>query len=115
MFFGVVFLVVAIAAVPLLGGRLGALGDLRFARPGFGIAALLLQGVVLGALPGGSRPLHAAVHLASYGLMAIFVAANLSIPGLGIVALGGALNAVAIAANGGVMPASPEAYAHAGL
>ena len=115
MFFGVVFLVLAIVAVPLLGGKLGALGDLKFARPEFGIAALLTQGLVLGLLPDGDRTLHAIVHLGSYGLMAIFVAANLSIPGLGTVALGGALNAVAIAANGGVMPADPHAFASAGL
>jgi Family of unknown function (DUF5317) len=45
----------------------------------------------------------------------VFLAANWRVPGMRLVALGGALNLVAICANGGVMPASPAALAGAGL
>jgi MFS family permease len=115
MFFGVLFLFLALAAVPLLGGRLGRLSDLQFDIPGAGVAAVVLQWAVLSQGLGGDTLAREGLHVASYGLMAWFVARNLSIPGLWIVALGGASNGLAIAANGGVMPASAEAYERAGL
>jgi Family of unknown function (DUF5317) len=46
---------------------------------------------------------------------ALFLAANWRVPGVPLTALGAALNLLAIAANGGVMPASPAALAAAGL
>jgi hypothetical protein len=55
------------------------------------------------------------VHLASYGLIAAFLWANRHIAYLWLAALGGALNLAAIAANGGVMPADPDALAAAGV
>ena len=55
------------------------------------------------------------MHLLSYGLVAAFVARNLWIPGVPLVALGGGLNLAAITANGGVMPADPDAVRRAGL
>ena len=41
--------------------------------------------------------------------------ANRHIPGLLVIALGGALELAAIATNGGVMPADPEAIEAAGI
>jgi hypothetical protein len=115
---GVVFLiaVVGLAAltVPLAGGRLGALVEVRlrqvwaiFAGLGLEIAAIDLPG-----LPEGAR---AALMVAAYPVLAVFLVANWRVPGIPVVALGGALNLLAIAANGGVMPASPAALAGAGL
>ena len=59
--------------------------------------------------------MHAAAHVASYVLVGCFVAANWTVPYLWLIALGGALNAVAIGFNGGVMPADPDALAAAGI
>jgi uncharacterized protein DUF5317 len=51
----------------------------------------------------------------SYGLAVAFLVANRQIPWLWVVGLGGLANLVAIAANGGVMPADPGAMARAGM
>ncbi len=56
-----------------------------------------------------------AVHLCSYVLGALVVLRNSHVPGVPILALGGALNLAAIVANGGVMPAAPAAMRIAGL
>jgi hypothetical protein len=112
-----VFLVAAVAlsalAVPLTGGRLGALADLRLRRlwaiwVALGLAVL---GVGLPGLPDGLRSL---LLVAAYPAGAAFLAANRRVPGLPVVALGAALNLLVIAANGGVMPASTAALAAAG-
>jgi hypothetical protein len=55
------------------------------------------------------------VHLATYGLIAAFLWANRHIAYLWLAALGGALNLAAITANGGVMPADPDALEAAGV
>jgi hypothetical protein len=66
-------------------------------------------------VPGNASDLHSAIHLASYAFVAAFVALNLGVPYLWLIALGGMLNLVAIAANDGVMPADPTALAAAGV
>jgi hypothetical protein len=101
--------------VPLAGGRLSALAELRFRGGGLAIAAIVLQVAIISVAPAGHHGLHVAVHVASYVLMAAFVVVNRRIPGMALIALGGSLNAVAIVANGGVMPASAAAQARAGL
>jgi hypothetical protein len=55
-----------------------------------------------------------ALHLVSYALAVAFLVVNRRITGLWLVALGGALNLLAISANHGVMPASNAALARAG-
>lgn len=100
--------------VPLLGGRLGALGELRFRRSSALVAALAIQIVIVSVLPQGSPLLHDAAHVVSYVLAAWFLAVNRRVPGLWLVALGGVLNLAAISANGGVMPASVSALVAAG-
>ena len=59
--------------------------------------------------PGGSHALHAVLHVLSYVLDAYFVFANRRLKGVPVVALGAALNVLAISVNGGVMPASARA------
>ena len=71
--------------------------------------------VIVSLLPQGDAALHHAVHLATYGLIAAFLWANRHIAYLWLAALGGALNLAAITANGGVMPADPDALAAAGV
>jgi Family of unknown function (DUF5317) len=55
------------------------------------------------------------LHYVSYALIGVFVYANRRIPGASIIAIGGLCNLVAIAANGGSMPADMDAWATAGL
>jgi hypothetical protein len=112
------FLVAAVLlsalAVPLLGGRLGALAELRLGRVWAVYAALGLAVLGIG-LPGLPDGLRSALLVAAYPVGAVFLVANRRVPGMLLVALGAALNLLAITANGGVMPASPGALARAGL
>ncbi len=55
-----------------------------------------------------------AVHVASYVVLGTFLWLNRHLPGMGLLAAGFACNAVAIVANGGLMPASEEALRAAG-
>jgi uncharacterized protein DUF5317 len=101
-------------AVPLLGGRLGALAEVRLRLPWLLPAALALQVVAI-SLPGVPGRLRPPLHVASYLVAGAFLVANRRLPGMLVVGLGTAANLLAIAANGGVMPASPDALATAGL
>jgi hypothetical protein len=107
MFMGVVLLL-CIASVPLLGGRLGALAGLHPRAGWLPMSAIAIQILIVSVLPGGDSGLHQAAHLLSYGLLGVFVLVNRQIPGMALIALGGALNVLVIAANGGVMPADPD-------
>lgn len=108
-------LVVCLVSVPLLGGRLGELAELRFGAIPAVVLAILVQVVIVTLVPGGAPWLHQVAHVVSYGLAAWFVWANRRLPGLVVLAAGGAANLAAIAANGGVMPASRGALRAAGL
>ena len=112
--FLVAVVVVAALTVPLFGGRLGALVEVRL-RHGWAIFAGL--GLEIAALeaPGLPDRLRAALLVLAYPVGAVFLAANWRLPGVPLIAGGAACNLVVIAANGGVMPASPSALAGAGL
>jgi uncharacterized protein DUF5317 len=108
-------LLFVLCTVPLMGGRIGALADVHFEAVWALPAGLGLQILIVYVLPEAPGELLNAAHVASYVLALIFVVANRRVPGLLVIAAGGALNFVAIAANGGVMPASRSALAAAGL
>lgn len=114
MFIGCALLA-CLLSVPVFDGRLGRLADLRFRAGGLAVAALAAQVLIISVLPAGDGVLHQAVHLATYALLAAFLWVNRDVPYLWLAALGGALNLLAIAANGGVMPADPGALATAGV
>ncbi len=114
MLIGVVMLV-AIASVPLTGGRLGALADIRLRHSWAILTALAAQIVITTLVPDGSASLYAGLHVGTYAVAAIFVVANRHVPGLRLLALGAGLNLLVIAVNGGVMPADPDALERAGL
>jgi hypothetical protein len=101
----------ALASVPLAGGRLARLSELTIRRPWLALAAIAVQVLIVSLLPEGTPLLHHAAHLGSYVLLGAFAWANRRIAGVPIAAFGGALNFLAIAANGGVMPASHRALA----
>jgi hypothetical protein len=111
MILGLVFLA-CVCTVPLARGRLTALADLRLRRPWLALAGIGVQIVIISVLPAGAAGLHEAVHMASYGLLGGFVWANRRVPGVPLIMLGGLLNFIAIAANGGVMPADPDLALH---
>lgn len=113
MLFLVVLLACA-ATVPLAGGRLSALADLRFRGVGLLAAALGVQILILAVMAGGDRTVLGATHIATFLAAGVFVAANRHLPGVLLLGLGGALNATAIIANAGVMPARAGALEAAG-
>jgi predicted MFS family arabinose efflux permease len=102
-------------SVPLTGGHLGELSRLRLRALWALALAAGLQLAILRIHPGGVGWVHEALHLSSYLLAAWFVVANMRIPGVPLIGLGGALNFLVIAANGGVMPIRPAAFTAAGL
>ena len=106
---------IGIVAGYLLGGRLERLGDLRFAWGPLAIAGLIVQ-IVLFSEPvaAGVGDLGPVLYVASTAAVFVAVLRNWRIPGLALIAVGAASNLLAIAANGGVMPASPEAVAALG-
>ena len=104
----------AVATVPLTGGRLGRLAEVRFRAQALAIGGLAAQVLVLSVLTDLPAGVAAGVHLASYAAVLAFVWCNRSLPGLWIVGLGGLANLIAIAANRGVMPASAHALRTAG-
>ena len=108
-------LLVCVATVPIAGGRLRHLADLELHHRWTLLAAFGLQLTIVYAVPHWPEALLQTGHLASYGFAAWFLWANRRVPGLLIIAAGGILNFVAIAANGGIMPASHAALATAGL
>ncbi len=109
------FLVVSILCVPLFGGSLRRLGELRFRTPGLLLLALVMQILVIEVVPGAPRWLSTVTHLVSYGLAGAFLYLNRRIPALWLIGLGAGANFAAIAANGGIMPASASALRIAGL
>ncbi len=108
-------LILCFATVPLAGGRLAALGTVRLSGTWLLLAGLGIQIAVIEVAPGDAGGVHAAAHLASYAVVGAYAVRNRHVPWLWLIALGGALNFLAIAANGGVMPADPDAVAAAGL
>ena len=105
----------ALLLVPVLGGRLSGLAELTLHGGRLVAGALALQVLVITVVPGWPRPVLVALHGASYVLAAAFVWRNRRLPGLPLLAAGGALNALVIAVNGGQMPASEAAVRRAGL
>jgi hypothetical protein len=113
MMFAVAFAIVLLSVV-ILGGDLRRLGDVQLRWVPVLLIGLLTQIVVISLLPEGSQGLRQAAHLGSYLVVFAFMVANLRVPGIPIVLIGALMNFVAIAANGGVMPARPEAVRAAG-
>jgi hypothetical protein len=102
----------------LLGGNPWWLGGLRVRFLWLAYVAIALQ---VAAFPSGVLPwstpegLASALWLASYGALGALILANLRIPGLAVIGIGQACNLVAIVANRGLMPVTPEALGRAGL
>lgn len=106
---------VGILAGYLLGGRLDRLSTVRFRWAPLALLGLVVQIALfsdpLATLVGDAGP---PVYVASTAAVLVAVLRNLDITGLPIVALGAASNLLAIVANGGYMPADPDALASIG-
>lgn len=112
--FLVAIVLISALAVPLLGGRLEALADVRARLAWILLLALGLQVLSL-SLPGVPDSLRPLIQLASYPVAVVFVIVNRHLPGMLLIGLGALLNLIAMSANGGVMPASASALDQAGL
>jgi hypothetical protein len=109
-------LIAVVALVPALfrPRALAALTRLRLRLAGLLPAALALQVLVVNVLPRLPHPVGATAHLISYAMLALFLALNLRLPGMPLIVAGTAANALTIAVNRGVLPASPDALRAAG-
>ena len=96
-------------SVPLAGGKLARLADVKLRAPGLAAAAIAIQVVIVSILPGSIGALGEPLHMASYLLLGVFAFLNRRIAGLPVIALGGLSNFICITVNGGVMPADPDA------
>jgi hypothetical protein len=109
--------VAAVVLGLLLGGRLGALAEIRLRAWWLFFAAFALQ--VL-AFPFEFLPWRtghttaSAIWIVSYGLLVVAAALNVHVPGVPLVVAGIAANVAAVVANGGTMPVLPEAMRAAG-
>lgn len=101
--------------VPLAGGRLRRVEEIRLRWIWLPAVAFAIQVVIVTIAPEGDETLHRAAHLFTYALAGACILRNLDLRFVWIVALGGLLNLIAIGANGGVMPASRGALEAAGL
>lgn len=110
----VALLVLAVATVPLAGGRLGALFDLRPRAPWLLLLAFGVQ-LALAFVPGEPSGVRAALYASTYPMGLAFVWVNRDIPGLWLIGLGALANGVAMVANGGVMPTTEAALRTAGF
>lgn len=95
----------------LAGGRIAALADLRIRWLGIAVAGLAFQ-LALFSEPvaervGAAGPI---LYVASTAVVFVVLLRNLDLPGLPVVAMGAALNLLAIVANGGYMPSDPAAW-----
>jgi hypothetical protein len=104
-----------LVTVPVAGGRLSRLESLRIRGLWLAAAAFAIQVVLVTLVPEGDETLHRVAHLFTYGLVGACIVRNLDIRFMWVVAVGGLFNFIAIAANGGVMPASASALRTAGL
>jgi hypothetical protein len=94
------------------GGRLAPLGAIHIRLWPLALAGLVFQVVLfsspLAAVVGAAGP---ALYVGSTLVVLVALLANLRQPGFRLILIGALCNLAAIVANGGQMPASPEAFA----
>ena len=103
-----------LVTVPVAGGRLSRLEEVRIRGLWLVAIAFAIQVLLVTVVPSGDATLHRVGHIATYGLAAACILRNLDLRFVWVVAVGGLLNFIAIAANGGVMPASRRRSARRG-
>jgi uncharacterized protein DUF5317 len=111
----VITAILLVVSVPMLGGQLGRLADVRLRATWAVFLSAAIQVLITAVARGGSHGVHVALHFVSYGFAAWFLIANRSLVGMPLVALGTGLNVLAISLNGGTMPASTTALRISGI
>lgn len=111
----VIMAFVIVATVPLAGGSLGRLADIQLRGTWAILLAVAIQVAITTVARRGDHTLHAVLHLVSYVFAAWFLLANRRLSGMLLVALGTGMNVLAIAINGGEMPASAAALRISGI
>lgn len=112
----VVATLIGMASAKLRGGRLLRLAQVDLRKIWLIWATIIVQTVIFELPPTiVSDQTYAIVHIGTYVSAFCFLWLNRHIPGALIIGTGAAANAAAIAANGGVMPATPWAWSTAGL
>lgn len=115
MFVLIAALAAGLAAGYAMGGRLRNIDRLRIRLPWLAIVALGLQFVAFSPLRGSlGDPGVVTLHFLSYGLLVWFVIVNRQRTGIVVGGAGLLMNLLAIALNGGYMPASRHALEVAG-
>jgi len=107
--------VLALLAVPLLGGRLSRLGSLRLRHLWLVPLALVLQLMATTVFPRADPTLLDTVHVGTYVIALGFTVLNRRVPGLVLLGVGAASNGITISLNHGVLPASAYALARSGF
>lgn len=110
-----VVLAVGLLTVRPLGGRFTTLASLHMRGAWLVALALLVQVLAISVLVRPPHLLAATLHVSSYCFAAAFLWINRRVRGLPLAAAGGALNLLAIGANGGTMPATASALQAAGI
>jgi hypothetical protein len=105
--------IIAVFTVPLSGRSLAPLADLSLRRVWLVWLSVGLQlPITVLTVPNWlGQPLH----LLTFALAAAFIVGNWRLPGVPLLAVGAGMNLLAIAANGGTMPASEWAWHTAGF
>jgi hypothetical protein len=111
----VIAAVILVLSVPSAGGSLRRLAELNLRATWTVLLSCAIQVGITSAIRGGSHELHVLLHFGSYVLVVWFLVANRRIFGMPLLALGAALNMLAIGANGGTMPASAFALRVSGI
>ena len=111
----IIFALLCLASVPLSGGRISRLASIRVRGTWVPMVALAVQVLITTIAPDGNPELHRLVHMATYGLIGLFLWLNRKLPGVPVIGLGAFLNALVITVNGGQIAASEKAERLAGL
>ncbi len=114
-----IFIILALATALALvrGGKFTNLARVQFHWSALILFGFLIQVVIYSGFWQNNpalKPLSPYAYMLSLLLLLGALARNQHLPGMRLLSLGFALNALAIFANGGYMPATPEARAFAG-
>jgi hypothetical protein len=108
-------IVIGLAVGVLAGGRIAAVGEIRFRWGPLMLLGFVAQlALFTDAVASRVGELGPALYVASTLVVVVAVLRSVSVPGMPVVAVGAASNLAAIAANRGFMPASADAMAALG-
>ena len=105
------FVAAGLLAGKLFGGRIAAISDVKFQWWGLALGGLMVQAVLfappVAAQVGTAGP---SLYVASTVAVLVVLLRNVKVVGFPLIAVGAGLNLLAISANSGYMPSSPEAW-----